>query len=128
MLTSRLISRILRLSKELIDCCPLRCKHFSFIVLRNKIISVGYNTTRTNPMAEKFEYEYPTTHSELAAILNLQMPPSVIRYCKLINVRIDKDGKLMLSRPCKHCMRLLQTFVFDEVWYSEPDGFCMLEN
>lgn len=94
-------------------------KHFSFIVKRSKIVSFGWNQpNKTHTMAAKFGYKFPYIHSELSAIKNFPHPNSHLDGLTLINVRIDKRGKINMAKPCKNCMNLIRFFGIRQVIYT----------
>lgn len=98
-------------------------KHVSFITDKNSIISVGWNHPfKTHPLANKFGYRYDSIHAELHAILNFEYPVKELCNYKLVNIRIDKFGKMKLSKPCKICQILLRSFAINEIWYTDSHG------
>lgn len=99
-----------------------RSKHFSFILYRNRIVSLGWNQKKTHPLAHKYGYEYPYIHSELHSILNFNGSLADLESCELVNIRINRKGKALLSKPCKDCKRLLRSFVFKNVFYTDNEG------
>lgn len=95
--------------------------HFSFILSKNKIVSVGEEQRwKTHPLAVKYGYKYPTIHSELDAFRNL---PAKYKNSKLslINIRISPTGKFGMSRPCKYCRGWVEE-IFDQIWYTNEHG------
>jgi hypothetical protein len=40
-----------------------------------------------------------------------------------VNVRIDRAGKIRLSKPCKGCSALIQYCGLREIWYTDDTGF-----
>ena len=97
-------------------------RHFSFLVRKNSINSVGYNfVNKTHTIAKKVGYKWPTIHSELSAILNFS-GKEVSNYY-MINFRFDKMGNLSMSKPCKGCQKLLRYYNISKVIYSTGCGF-----
>lgn len=98
-------------------------KHFSYIVERNKILSVGYNLPdKTHPLALKFGHRFYSIHSELDAITNFPYPNRFLKRCRLINLRISKDHTVRMSKPCQFCQKLIRAFNIREVWYTNDFG------
>lgn len=119
-----LIRRIIRRSYKLIHK-PRNSsghKHFTFIVKRNKILAVGWNTSKTNPMAHFFGHRYCATHSELCAIKYFIRSFSHLDKFIVVNVRISGGGAISMSRPCPACQKLLQYYGVDECWYTDVEG------
>ena len=115
--------KLVKLSYEMLDLPCGRNKHFSFILIRNKILSIGYNLGfKTNPMAKRYGHRFNSIHSELASIKNFPYPPSVLSKCKIVNIRIMKDGTLGMAKPCIYCSKLLADFDLNEIWYTNRQG------
>jgi len=107
---------------ELINSPTTFNKHFSFIVLRNTPISIGFSQVKTNPKAIKIGYKFGTLHSEFDAILKCPLHPSEFKRCKLINIRVNSHGNIGMSKPCIYCIKMLSNFSFKEIFYSERNG------
>lgn len=111
----------------MVDLPQGRCKHFSFILMKRKIVSFGWNQIhKTDPFAAKHGYEYPYVHSELHALKNFPYPPAVLSKCKLINVRVNKQGRVLMSKPCEDCETWVIPMDFKEIWYTSEGAFVKL--
>lgn len=98
--------------------------HFTFILRRNTILSVGYNNMfKTDPGAKAAGYEYGFVHSEFDAIGNFPLTPKEFNKCRVVNIRLNKQGNILLAKPCKICGPMLVNLNFREVWYSDENGF-----
>lgn len=107
----------------------LRCRHFSFILDRNRIISIGMNSLKTHPLNLKYNYVNKNkesisnivgTHSELNAVIKLG-----IEDCSkltLVNTRINRNNMLDFSAPCSGCSDMIKQLNFKNVYYSNIDG------
>jgi hypothetical protein len=43
----------------------------------------------------------------------------------LVTFRIDRNDKVAMGKPCKHCQKLLKDVDFKEIFYSNEQGnFC----
>jgi deoxycytidylate deaminase len=120
MLTASVQENVVRLANNLFELTKnCHWKHYSFIVRCNTVYSIGWNQPyKTHPLAKRFGYKFHCIHSELHSILKFNEP--VVKLCKytLVNVRLNKDRVVRLSKPCEVCQRLLVAFPFSEVWYS----------
>lgn len=115
--------KLIGISKRLIDLPDARHKHFSFLMLRNKIISFGYNLSfTTHPISHKYNYRFSSLHSELKCILEFPYPNRMLKNYTLVNVRIMANGDIGYSKPCKHCQKLLKDFGIHKIYYSRFDG------
>jgi deoxycytidylate deaminase len=119
MLSIAVQTNVVRLARNLIEAVPHQFKHFSFILRKNNIISVGWNKPfKTHPQANKFGYRFNSIHSELDSILKFDKPVNQLRNHIMVNIRLDKQGRIRMSRPCETCQRVLSSFLVGEVWYS----------
>lgn len=100
-----------------------RCRHYTYILRRNKIVSFGWNKLKTSSFAARLKYKYPYIHSELDAIRNFPWPLSELSKCKVINLRIgESDRRLMMCKPCEYCEAMLLHFGAGEIWYIDKKG------
>lgn len=98
-------------------------KHFTFILERNKILSVGKNNPeKTHPLALKFGHRFNCIHSELAAIVNFPRPNIYLRACTLVNVRVGVNGDIRISKPCHVCQYMLAAFNITDIYYTNRNG------
>jgi len=106
-----------------------RCKHFSFIFYKNKLLSIGSNNYKTHPFNLKFNYvnrqknkisSFVGTHSEMKAFLKLRK-----KNCEgltLINTRINRNNEIDYSKPCRGCCDMIKSLNFKEVYFSNKKG------
>lgn len=98
-------------------------KHFSYILEKNTILSIGRNNPdKTHPLAYRFNHRFNCIHSELSAIVNFDYPHKRLHNCKIINIRITESGRIAMSRPCINCQTMLSAFGLKDVVYSNRDG------
>ena len=65
-------------------------------------------------------------HAEVAAIHNaLKSMDDLSRKCTLIVVRVTRDGKLALAKPCIGCYRCIVEFNISKVYYSTNEHTMM---
>jgi len=111
-----------------------RCRHFSFILHKGRIISIGLNSAKTHPLnlrnrkiSRKTGEDYSSqkqTCSELNAILKLKRLTNIdTRRCVLVNLRYDRNDCLALAKPCTSCQSLLRYHNFKSVIWSTPYGY-----
>lgn len=111
-----------------------RCRHFSFILHKGRIISIGLNSAKTHPLnlrnrkisrvtGEDYSSQKQTC-SELNAILKLKRLTNIdTRRCTLINLRYDRNDQLALAKPCSSCQSLLRYHNFKDIVWSTPHGY-----
>tara|TARA_R110000796_G_scaffold5291_4_gene20047 strand:- start:361 stop:741 length:381 start_codon:yes stop_codon:yes gene_type:complete len=105
-------------------CHSVRQFHVTFALAKKKILAIGINGAKTNPKTQEFAYvgdPYQIgTHSELAAVIKLgRLDCSRLTF---INVRLKKDGKVALSKPCVGCEDMLNQIGFKRVFYTLDNG------
>jgi deoxycytidylate deaminase len=132
--------RLTEVAESLIDWNDgTRCRHFSFIVYKKRIIAIGTNKPKTHPTnlinrkisvrtGEDFS-DQKHVCSEFNAITKLKRLTNInTKKCTLVNLRYDRNQKLNLSCPCMSCKNLLRYFEFKNVFYSDAKGnFQMLK-
>lgn len=102
--------------------------HVSVVFFKNKVVAIGENSIKTHPinlLNPRFDRRgnniasIKGTCSELAAFLVLKNKTGIkTENCVLVNIRIDNNGRLAYSRPCKSCESLLKYLNFKRVFYS----------
>jgi len=107
----------------------LRCRHFSFILDRNRIISIGMNSTKTHPMNLKYNYinknkenisDIVGTHSELNAVIKLGEEDC--SKLTLVNTRINRNNLLDHSAPCYGCSDMIKQLNFKNVYHTDSQA------
>lgn len=112
--------------------------HFTFIVYKNKIITIANNNHKTHPinlLNPKYNRESinisseKKTCSELAAIIKFNKTTNIpLNKCYIFNTRISRENKIALARPCQSCNSLLKYFAPKGIFYSNDAGeFCKYE-
>ncbi len=106
--------------------------HLSFLIYKNRIISIGQNSKKTHPINlrnKKISREgidistFKGVCSEWSAISKLKNLTNIPAHkCSLINIRINKNNEIRMSRPCCSCIKLLSFFDISRVYYSNEKG------
>ncbi len=109
----------------------LRCWHVSFLMRRNKILSIGVNKRCThtinlrNRKVNKSGIDFSDKKFQCSEFTTLQKSRSQnINYskCRMVNIRIDRNNKLGISAPCQGCLSLLAFHSIKDVYYSTNQG------
>jgi len=105
-----------------------RFKLSSAIIRKNKIVSVGLNSIKTHPLQAKFQKNRHSIHlhAEIDAIKNALKNITVedLAKCDLYVVRVKRESsnskKWIFGNafPCCGCMRAIETFDCNRVFYS----------
>jgi hypothetical protein len=126
--------RLEEISKSLVDYnSSKRCHHFSFVLYKNRIISIGYNSQKTHPVNLKNRKKSLKTGedfsdqkyvcSEFSAINKLKNMTNIdSKKCVLVNLRYNRNGKVDMSKPCMSCENLLKYFNFKKVIWTNNNG------
>lgn len=107
-----------------------RCRHASFLVYRDKIMSIGINNpAKTHPRNLRFGYRNKRNqpinniigiHSELAAVIKLGRQN--LENLDIVNTRIDRNNMLALAKPCVGCQDMLKQLGIGRIYYSTHQG------
>jgi hypothetical protein len=94
--------------------------HVAAIFQRNKILSIGQNSFKTHPLAQKFGHNGNCLHSELACIIRHGMED-----CSGLNMavlRINRQNNLAMSKPCFACSKAIEAVNLGNVYYTNKKG------
>jgi len=117
------LNRLVSLARNLIiyDDIELRCRHFAFILNKSKIVSIGRNSKKSHPINQKYGYfDGSGLHAEACAVIK----SGNIDHSRhtLVTFRIDRNNKVAMGKPCRHCQKLLNDVNFKEIYYSDEQG------
>lgn len=110
----------------------VRCYHYAAAFDNNKMISFAKNNpikfnAKAFRMGEMFnidtykEYPYPHAESHLISKL-LDRYNSVDTNWKIVVLRINREGRILLSKPCKNCQKILDALDLKNIYYSIDGG------
>ena len=103
-------NRLVDKAIELLELPKGRCKHFTFIMRKKRIVSLGWNLGFcTHPKAKVIGYKFNNVHSELHALINFDYPKDFFKRCIIVNVRLNIFGQIRMSRPCELCQTMLRS-------------------
>ena len=123
------MKKAIQIAKNL---CPvnreMRSSHIAFLIKSNTIEKIGINKRRTHPEISKHPYHegHVGIHAELDCVLKAGKE-DLIDY-KMLVLRIDRNDKLNMSKPCPGCLILIDQFNVGEVWYSNKNGQIVKHN
>ena len=105
-------------------------RHVSFLLYRNKIASIGINNPlKTHPRNLNYKFRgrndedishFVGIHSELSAVIRLG-EEDLSKYT-LINVRINRENEVSLSKPCGGCQDMIKQLGIKKVLYTDEKG------
>ena len=108
--------------------------HFAFGYNKSKLLAIGQNNPeKTNAKAwrlsQKFNTDiiYPYLHAETDLVSKLWGRHYIDNRLKIVVIRLNKNGKLRQSKPCKRCNKILKALDVNKVWWSTENGFKQAE-
>lgn len=124
------ISRALKPSKQ-----TGKSFHTTFAFRGNKLLAIGFNNyNKLHPRHKFGEYKpkeksdnckyNACIHSETSCIIKLGLEDC--RGISFINLRIDNNDDLAISKPCINCQRLLEQVGYKRVVYYDGKDFLEL--
>ncbi len=122
-LNQGLQNKIINTAETLRYVNPCRCKHFSFLIQRTAILSMGMNSLkRTHTLANELGYLQNNIHSELDCILKIRWKGINYAKCMMVNIRINRFCQIRMSKPCDKCFDFLNSLNIGKIYYTKPDG------
>lgn len=109
--------KYMRLAKLMSKHSAYKHKLGACIVLKNKVLGLGYNKAQTHT---KSPSPYKTLHAEVAALINAGRLD--LDGAKCYVYREHKDKSMANSKPCKHCESMLKEFGITTVYYTDEQG------
>lgn len=100
----------------------LRTTHVSFLIKSGKIVHIGWNKKRTHPFNLQHPYHegFVGLHSELDVCL--KSGKDDLSGYEIVVIRVNRNDKLTMSKPCNGCASVLKQFGIKDIWYSNNDG------
>lgn len=102
--------------------------HYSFIIVKNKIVSWATNTCLEPPIYLGYHRSWdgsykPKFHAEWHAYRRSKITGPF----DIVNIRLNKSRHLRLSKPCKTCFHLLSSLGCRKFWYTDQTGFSYIK-
>jgi hypothetical protein len=111
----------------------IRCYHYAAAFDNNKMIAfAGNNPIRFSAkafrMGERFNIstykEYPFPHAESHLISKLlDRYNSIDTNWKIVVLRINREGRILLSKPCQNCQKILDALELYNIFYSTNEDY-----
>ena len=103
------------------------------LVYKGKVLSVGWNSTKTSPLQKTLNkyrnYDincgaaHHTLHAEVACLTKVKDLDIDWSRASLFVCRIKKDGNKGLARPCQGCQALIKSMGIKNIYYSTENGW-----
>lgn len=88
---------------------------------RSRVASYSFNSYKTHPGLRN-HYRYPCRHAEAGAILKAMRINKNLSDLSLLVVRIRKDGRLTMAKPCSECRRYMIKAGITSFYFSDWKG------
>ena len=119
---ARCVSQLSDFSRTKVGC---------IVVDGKRILSSGYNSNKTNPTQQRYNYyrnidvRFPAkVHAEVSALNSLIGKKEIdFSRLKVFVYRELKDGTPACARPCASCIRLIRDLGISKIFYTTRDGF-----
>ena len=106
----------------------------SVVVYKNKVVSVGWNTTKGSPIQREYnKYRFGKDdkdkgclHAEMLALLHARPYLKGLDMSKvsIYVYRENKSGELRMSKPCPACDSYIRELGIRNIYYTTNDGYC----
>lgn len=126
------IDRCFQLAKNASMFSDCEIKVGAILVYKNRVISVGYNTSKSNPLQKAYN-KYRTKdgriydtdkqnnglHAEAMCVKNaIRLFNGDLSKCSIFVYSEKKDGSTRLSRPCGACQKILLDYNIHNIYYT----------
>ena len=91
--------------------------HYSFIVQQEKIVGFGMNR-RSSPLTLLGYPDYSKMHSEIDAYFKVKGILEKNKSFEVVNIRLTKTNKIVMSQPCKCCYKILEKSGCSKIWFT----------
>jgi hypothetical protein len=102
------------------------CHHFTFVIQRGKIVEYGMNRAGPPPVGLGYNTEFGKIHSEIDAMRKAKGILDPNSPVDIVNIRLNKQSELRLSKPCRCCAGFLELLDVRYVHFSTDIGFARL--
>lgn len=99
-------------------------KHVSLVFCKKQVLAYGTNAYKSDPKSIQHGYLFGDRHSELAAYVKVRHKINNKSLC-LVNYHFNTALQIKMAKPCNKCLPWV-TEIFDDIWYTTPDGICQL--
>lgn len=120
MICSNMDYRYMSLACDQATKSPVLYKHGCIAVASGKIIARGYNNYRTYSNDGLIKNTC-TCHAEVD-VLRKCVKQHIYKKIKLYVTRISHDNRILLSKPCYECYKIMKLFEIKHIIYSDIMG------
>lgn len=95
-------------------------KHVSVLVKSNRVIAIAWNRNDRPGRLRYAFYGDRGWHSELNVLYRFK--PKEIKDATLYTIGVNRNGRLVMSCPCKYCQQLIKIYKLRGVFYLNKSG------
>ena len=134
------IERGFRLAKNASEFSDCHIKIGAVLMYKNKVVSVGYNTTKSNPIQKAYnvyrnangreydvEHQNDGLHAEIMALQHATRSfKGDLSKCSIFVYSEKKEGCKRLTRltkPCNACSKRLEELGIRNIYYTTNNGW-----
>jgi len=115
-----MINSILKTAIKQAERSNFKHRHGCVVFKGSKIISIGFNEIRHCwKLDKKYKRWVNSLHAEQKAII---FSNCNLKRSSLLVVRINKNGKLVNSKPCNLCLGIINDVGISNVYFSDNSG------
>jgi deoxycytidylate deaminase len=118
-------SRLEEVAKKIASLSDFKYQVGAVVFNKGRIISVGYNSTKTHTKLMKY-FSHATLHAECDAVLHCPNPDA-LDGASMIVYRTKKNGSPAMSKPCPMCRQIMFEYGIKKVYWS-TDQFPFWDN
>lgn len=107
-----------------------RVKIGAVLIYKHKILSIGFNTSKTHPLQENIDFNYfkcddctGKLHAETMVLYPFYRNSTNLSGATIVTYREKKDGTLGNSRPCNRCLSLIKRLGIKKLMYTTDTGY-----
>ena len=99
----------------------LRCRHAAMLTVGGKIISMGVNKAKSDPLQKRYTRHSALswTHAEIDCLKGVEIS---LKRATLYVIRTDDLGNFMESCPCSGCQGLIDELKIPRIVHSNTNG------
>jgi hypothetical protein len=131
-MNSSSIKRALEISHALFDPNSSLNHHISIAFYKNKVVGIGQNCNKTDP-TNLFNRKFNRDNQDISGLKGCCSEASLFKRLKnmtnipfnkinIINIRINRNKEVSLSKPCSSCQNLIKFIEPKSLWFSNGLG------
>lgn len=137
MYNDKQIERYFNLAKNASDFSDYPKIHIGAVLIyKNKILSIGYNTTQSHPIQKEYnQYRHTkertydiesmpnSLHAEMSCLVSTKHLDIDWDKASIFVYRCRKNGKVALAKPCSACSMALCNRGIKNIYYTTNNGW-----